>query len=92
LLTLDLRSFHAGRSSAKSAAVLDLENLPPTVVRLAAASMVHAVTVQELMRESAETCAAFAAEAGLTFDQYLDAVNWLAEFYETHPPSGLRAN
>jgi hypothetical protein len=72
--------------------VLNLENLPPNVVRLATASMIHGVTVQELMRESAESSAAFAAEAGLTFDQYLDAVNWLADFYETHPPSGMRPN
>ena len=72
--------------------MLDLENLPPNVVRLAAACLVIGVTAQEWMRGSAESCAAFAAEAGLTFDQYLDAVNWLAEFYESHPPRGLRPN
>jgi hypothetical protein len=72
--------------------MLNLENLPPNVVRLAAACMVHGVTVQALMKESAECSAAFAAEAGLTFDQYLNAVNWLSEFYETHPPRGLRPN
>jgi hypothetical protein len=72
--------------------VLNLENLPPNVVRLAAAAMIHGVIVQELMKESMETCARFAADAGLTFAQYLDAVDWLAEFYETHPPSGLRPN
>jgi hypothetical protein len=72
--------------------MLNLENLPADVVRLAAACMVRAVTVQELMKESAESCAAFAADAGLTFDEYLDAVNWLSAFYESHPPRGMRPN
>jgi len=72
--------------------VLDLENIPPNVSRLAVACMVHAVLVQVLMKESAETCAVFAAEAGLTFDQYLEAVNWLSHWYETHHPDGLRPN
>jgi hypothetical protein len=72
--------------------MLDLGNLPPNVVRLAAACLVHGVIVQELMRGSAESCAAFATDAGLTFDEYLDAVSWLSEFYETRPPRGVRPN
>jgi hypothetical protein len=72
--------------------VLNLDNVPPNVTRLAAACLVHGVTARELMRGSAESCAQFAADAGLTFAQYLDAVTWLAEFYETITPSGLRPN
>lgn len=71
--------------------MLDL-NLPPHVVRLAAACLVHGVTVSALMKQSAETCAGFAAVAGLTFGQYIDAVNWLCTFYESHPPRGARLN
>lgn len=72
--------------------MLDLENLPPNVVRLAAACMVMQTTVKELMQQSSEVSALFAADAGLSLAQYLEAVDWLSNWYQTHQMLGLRPN
>jgi hypothetical protein len=72
--------------------MLDLENFPPQVLRLAAACMVDAITAQQIMHTSSENAAQFASRAGLSFEQFLDAINWLAEYLETHSPRGLPSN
>jgi hypothetical protein len=88
--------FRGGLSSARSAVpeceVLDL-NLPPNAARLAAACFVHGISAPELMKMSAEHCATFAAAAaGLSFSDFLAAIDWLSDFHETHPPLGVRPN
>jgi hypothetical protein len=61
--------------------VLNLNDLPPNVSRLAAACLVHDTTAAQLMRKSAEDNFEFAREAGFTsFGEYMSAVDWVTDF------------
>jgi hypothetical protein len=72
--------------------MLDLENVPADVTKIALTCLLHGITFQRIMEKSAEHNAVVAAEAGLSFDQYLGAVRWVCTYLETHDPSGLPAN
>jgi hypothetical protein len=67
--------------------MLVLENMPPDVVRLAAACLVQNVTAQQLMHRSSEECAEFAWKAGFSsFDSFLAAVDWVSDFFLARTP------
>ena len=72
--------------------LLNLEDFPPNVMRLAAGCMLHSFTVPLLMKASPEHAAVFASVCGLTFDEMLEAVDWFSAYIETHPPCGMLAN
>jgi hypothetical protein len=72
--------------------MLDLENVPTDVTRIALAAMFHGITLPSLNKCTAEHAAVFAAEAGLTFEQYRAAIDWITDWFESHHPSGLIPN
>jgi hypothetical protein len=66
--------------------VLNLDDLPPNVTRLAKACFIQGISAPELMQKSAEEFSKFAAEAGLSFDEALVAMDWLSDFFEARTP------
>jgi hypothetical protein len=70
--------------------MLNLDNLPPNVVRLAAACLTQNVTARELMHRPPEEALEFAREAGFdSWDGFLAAIDWVSEFFlaRSTPPS-----
>jgi hypothetical protein len=72
--------------------MLKLDDLPPVAQRLAAACLVWPITAQQVMHMSAEDAALFAADAGLSFDEFLQAIAWLSAFWESNPPRTASIN
>jgi hypothetical protein len=63
--------------------MLNLENLPPDVTRLAQGCLVQNLTAQQLMHQTPEECLEFAREAGFaSWDSFLAAIDWVSDFFE----------
>jgi hypothetical protein len=72
--------------------MLIIENVPPHVATVAIACALYDTTVQEVLRGPPESNELFAAEAGLTFAEYLNAIDWLQRFWKKQSCRELRLN
>ena len=70
----------------------DLDRTPREVTRLAIALMIDGATLPQLMKRTSEEAALYGASIGLSHEAFLRAVNWVSDYYEQHPPLGVRAN
>jgi hypothetical protein len=69
--------------------MLILENVPRHVTRLAVALTLYEANITEILRGSRESNELFAAECGLSMNEYLAAADWLRRFYAKYRPAIL---
>ena len=69
--------------------MLNLENVPEHVTKFAVTALIHGITLPALTKCSPKHAAVFASQAGLSFEQFRAAMNWLSGYMESHDPRGL---
>jgi hypothetical protein len=67
--------------------MIDLNDIPTNVTRLATAGFLEHMGPKELLNLSPANAVAFAENYGLGFEQYIAAIEWLGEYHVKHAES-----